>query len=180
LYTDRLILRDFEETDWLAVHEYGSDPEVVRYMLFAPNTEADTRDYISRKLTQQKEEPRRSYDLALITRREGRLIGACGIYVHSPQNREGWIGYILNRGFWGQGYMTEAAQRIVGFGFEELGLHRIYATCDPANVRSTKVMEKLRMRWEGHLREHQFAKGTWRDSLLYAVLENEWRDASQH
>jgi len=51
LYTDRLILRDFEETDWLAVHEYGSDSEVVRYMPFGPNTEADTRDYISRKLT---------------------------------------------------------------------------------------------------------------------------------
>jgi len=76
--------------------------------------------------------------------------------------------------------MTEAAQIIVGFGFEELSLHRIYATCDPANVRSAKVMEKLGMRWEGHFREHQFVKGTWRDSLLYAVLEHEWRGTNQH
>lgn len=88
-------------------------------------------------------------------------------------HREGEIAYALAKKFWNRGYMTEAANAIVAFGFEKLGLHRIYATCDPANTASVRVMEKISMKREGHLRAHRFAKGNWRDSLLYAVLNNE-------
>lgn len=52
LHTERLVLRDFEEADWEAVHCYASDPEVVRYMSWGPNTEEDTRGFIQRKLAE--------------------------------------------------------------------------------------------------------------------------------
>ena len=62
------------------------------------------------------------------------------------------------------------------FGFGELGLHRIFATCDPRNIGSRRVLEKAGMQCEGILREHKWQKGEWRDSCLYAMLEHEWRE----
>ena len=83
--------------------------------------------------------------------------------------------YVLNRKFWNKGYMMEVVKRVIHFGFSELGLHRIYATLAPENVASARVLEKAGMRREGHLREHRYIKGEWRDSLLYAILESDRR-----
>jgi len=110
----------------------------------------------------------------MILRAEGRLIGACSLAVGSGEHQEGWIGYCLRRQAWGQGYATEAARALLGLGFEHLGLHRIFATCDAANGASARVMEKAGMLPEGCLREHRMIKGCWRDSLVYALLDREW------
>lgn len=173
--TERLILRDFDEKDWQAVHRYASDPEVVRYMDWGPNTKMETKVFISRAIAYQKEKPRRNYALAIILKAEDRLVGGCGLHVVNLDNREGWLGYCLNRYFWRQGYATETAKALLRFGFQQLGLHRIYATTDPANMASVHVLEKIGMQREGYLREHKLVKGRWRDSLLYAILEGEWK-----
>ena len=76
---------------------------------------------------------------------------------------------------WGRGYTTEAARAMIDFGFRELGLHRIWADCDPRNVASWRVLEKLGLRREAHLRQNARIKGEWVDSLLYAILDREWR-----
>jgi RimJ/RimL family protein N-acetyltransferase len=176
IHTERLILRDFDKTDWQAVHVYASDPEVVRYMDWGPNTEEETKDFIHRSIASQKEKPRPNYTLAIILKAEDRLIGSCGLHVTNRDHREGWLGYCLNRHSWRQGYATETVKALLGFGFQQLGLHRIYATCDPANSDSAHVLEKVGMQREGHLREHKWAKDRWRDSWLYAVLESDWKD----
>lgn len=173
--TERLVLRDFEETDWEAVHAYASDPEVVRYMNWGPNTEEETKNFIQRAITHQKEQPRRTYTLAMVLKADGRLVGGCGIEVSNPDNREGWIGYCLNRNFWGQGYATETAKVLLEFGFNHLNLHRVFATCEPTNIASAHVLEKIGMQQEGRLREHKWAKRKWRDYLLYAILDYEWK-----
>ena len=175
LQTARLILRDFREEDWRDVHEYGSDPKVVKYMPFGPNTEDETKAFINRVLGNQKAQPRISYNFALINKLDDKLIGACAVNIKSVENKEGEIGYILNRRYWNQGYMTEAARKVVSFGFKQLGLHRVIATCDPANTGSYRVMEKIGMQKEGYLREYKLFKGVWRDFLLYSILEKEWQ-----
>lgn len=174
LETERLTLREFEESDLQAIQEYASDPEVVRYMEWGPNSEEDTRAFLERTLEQRRKRPRVEYGLAVILKSETKLIGSGGITIASSVHKEAELGYSFNRRFWGQGYATEAARAFVAFGFEELGLHRICATCAPANVASARVMEKIGMRREGHLREHRWIKGKWRDSYLYAILEQEW------
>jgi RimJ/RimL family protein N-acetyltransferase/GNAT superfamily N-acetyltransferase len=176
LQTERLILRDFQKEDWQVVHEYGSDPEVVKYMPFGPNTEEETKAFIQKTLAKQKEQPRLSFNFALVNKQDNKLIGACEIRIKSVENKEGEIGYILNHRYWNQGYMTEAAHAVMAFGFEKFGLHRIIATCDPANSGSYRVMEKLGMQREGCLREAKLFKGVWRDFLLYSILEKEWRN----
>jgi RimJ/RimL family protein N-acetyltransferase len=94
------MLRDFEEEDWKLVHEYALDPEVVRYLDFGPNTEDESKNFIQRALVHQKEKPRKDFTLAIVLRATNTLIGGCGIYVTSPDNREGYIGYVLNRNFY--------------------------------------------------------------------------------
>jgi RimJ/RimL family protein N-acetyltransferase len=174
ILTKRLILRDFEEGDWELVHQYASDPEVVRYVDFGSSTEEESKNFIQRTLAHQKEKPRKNFTLAIVLKATNTLIGGCGIYVSNQDNREGYIGYVLNRNFWGQGYATETAQALLEFGFNQLKLHRIFATCDPKNIASARVLEKIGMRREAYFREHKWAKGKWRDSLLYAILDHEW------
>jgi ribosomal-protein-alanine N-acetyltransferase len=168
---DRLVLRDLEESDWQAVHSYASDPEVVRYMDWGPNTEDETKNFIQRSIANQKEQPRRNYTLAIVLKLDSQLIGGCGVHLSDPDNREGWIGYCLNRHFWRQGHGTETARALLRFGFDQLNLHRIFALCDPGNIASVHVLENVGMQREGHLRERKLRKGKWHDELLYAILD---------
>ena len=64
---------------------------------------------------------------------------------------------------------------MLAYGFEELGVHRIWAHCVAENVASARVMEKIGMRQEGYLRESEWMKDRWWDTLVYAILEYEWR-----
>lgn len=171
-------MRELKESDWKAVHDYASDPIVVRYMDWGPNTKEDTENFIQRAIAAQKEQPRRNYTLAIVLRTEDKLIGGSGVHASNPDNREGWIGYCLNRFFWGRGYATETARALLEFGFAELNMHRIFATCDPANIASACVLERIGMQREGLLREHKWAKGAWRNSFLYAILDFEWKRQS--
>ncbi|HHY08477.1 MAG TPA: GNAT family N-acetyltransferase [Corynebacteriales bacterium] len=161
-------------SDWQRVHMYASDPEVVKFMEWGPNTAEESKDFVRMAIAIQKDKPRRHFDLAIVTGPEDCLIGGCGLYVTSSHNREAFIGYCLSRDSWGKGYATEAAKRLICFGFTQLRLHRIFATCDPLNVASAKVLEKCGMTPEGRLRENKLIGKKWRDSLLYAILEHEW------
>jgi RimJ/RimL family protein N-acetyltransferase len=179
LETPRLLLREFEGADWHAVQQYAADPEVVRYMTWGPNTEEETRAFLARTLAAQQSEPRVDFELAVIHKGEQRLIGGCRLHLTNPSHREAALGYGLERAAWRQGYATEASLALLAFGFEHVGLHRIFAICDPANTGSARVLEKIGMHHEGHLREHLRVKGHWRDSLLYAILEQEWQLATR-
>ena len=64
---------------------------------------------------------------------------------------------------------------LLGYGFETLGLHRIIATCQPENVASWRVMEKLGMLRDAHFRKvFPVDEATWLDEYLYAILEEDW------
>ena len=169
--TERLILRDFVPGDWKAAHEYGSDPEVVRFMPWGPNSPAQTKSYIRRVMGWACQKHRSKFELAVILKSEGKLIGGCGIRIQEPVLRTGDMGYCFNRNYWGKGYATEASKALIQFGFSELRMHRIWATCDTPNRASARVLEKVGMKREGHFRQDVLQKGVWRDSYFYAILE---------
>ena len=108
---------------------------------------------------------------------EGRVIGGCGLDITHLEWREGEIGYHLHPAYWGQGYATEAARALVGFGFEHLKLHRIVADCLAENPASARVMQKAGMQQEAHFRQNQWMAGRWQDTLAYAILASEWQRA---
>lgn len=175
--TADLALREFVPADWEAVHAYARDPDVVRYELWGPNTEAQTKAFIDSVIRSRGEVPRRAFELAVTLRSTGQLIGGAGLRIRDATHREGDIGYALHKAHWRQGLGTQVARGLVRFGFEQLGLHRIWATCHGENVASAKVLARAGMRQEGTLRAHRFQHGAWRDSLLFAILETDPRAA---
>jgi RimJ/RimL family protein N-acetyltransferase len=177
LETPRLILRDFLPTDVEAVHRYASDPRVVVYQDWGPNTLLETQDFIRRMLEINGSEPRLAFHFAVVLKDSGELIGGCSLWVPKLSNSEGLIGYVLHPDHWGRGIATEASRGLLRHGFTALQLHRISATCDPGNTASARVLEKLGMKREGHLREHIRTRDYWRDSLVYGILDREWDGA---
>jgi ribosomal-protein-alanine N-acetyltransferase len=172
--TKQLIIREFFSEDVKDVHIYASDPLVVQHMIWGPNSEQETRNYINLTIEQQRQVPRQVFEFAVVLKQTEQLIGGCGIHISEP--RQGEFGYCFNQLFWGQGFATEAAGAMLKFGFHDLSLHRIYATCRPDNIGSAKVMRKCGMIYEGHLREHMWHKGKWHDSYQYSILKNEFEN----
>jgi len=172
LTSERLVLREFVRNDFDGVHLYASDPEVVKFMPWGPNTRAETRRFIERNIQAQVVKPRTSYELAITI--DDELIGGCGLTIHSLSDKKAEIGYCLRRDMWGKGIATEVAGSLIRFGFEGLGLHRIRALCDTLNHGSYRVMEKNGMQREGVLRDEKRIRGEWRDSYVYSILEHEW------
>lgn len=174
LTTERLVLRDFVGSDWEAVLAYQQDPLYLRYYEWTSRTPEEVQEFIQMFLDQQKQEPRIKFQLAITLNPTGQLIGNCGVRRNSPDAHEGDIGYELDPRFWGKGYATEAARAVLHFGFTQLGLHRVSSWCVADNIGSAHILEKLGMRQEGRLREHQYYKNRWWDTLLYAILYDEW------
>ncbi|MEX0873927.1 MAG: GNAT family protein [Actinomycetota bacterium] len=173
--TDRLILRELRFDDWPSVLEYQSDPRYLEYYEWTERTPEAVQDFVRMLADLRREHPRTKYQLAIVPRPRGPVIGNCGIRMASPEAREADIGYELAPDYWGQGLATEAVRAMVNFGFTELGVHRIWSWCLADNVRSVRVLEKLGMKLEGRKRENEFFKGRWWDTLLYGILEDEWR-----
>lgn len=181
--TPRLILRELTEEDWRGVHEYASDERVVYYLNWGPNSEEETRDFVHRGIACQREVPRRCYRLAIVQKDDGAFVGLGSIKITYPHYGEGGLECVVLRSCWGKGYATEAMRALQRFGFDNLKLHRMFGVVDPVNVPTARVLEKNGFIREGHLREHKWIKGIWRDSLIYAMLEDEWaalRDELAH
>ena len=176
LRTPRLILREFRDDDLDAVHAYGADPEVSRYMVWGPNTLDDSRAFMARTLEAQRAWPRAAVNAAVVLADGGRLIGSAEFRVIDAENLTGEFGYSFHQDHWGQGYGPEAAAALIRQGFDAMGLHRITATCDVRNRKSWRVMEKLGLRREATFRKDVRVKGRWRDTYLYAILARERAD----
>jgi RimJ/RimL family protein N-acetyltransferase len=120
----------------------------------------------------QQQAPRRKFQLAITL--DGQLVGNCGIRRKDANDWEADIGYELAPAHWGRGYATEAARAMVRIGFDDLHLHRVSAWCIADNVASARVLEKAGLRLEGRLRQNEFFQDRWWDTLLYAVLSDDW------
>ena len=173
LTTERLVLRDFVESDWSAVQGYAADPEAIRYRPFGPCTDEETKDHVRELARQPKLPERQIYDLAIVRRVDGQLIGGCDIGRLENDPTEAAVGYGLSRAYWGQGYMTEAGRALLAFGFEQLGVERISANVDPENKDSVRVLEKLGMRCVRQGKE--WMKGRLCDVHHYLIGSDEWR-----
>jgi [ribosomal protein S5]-alanine N-acetyltransferase len=179
LTSKRIVLRDFTSADWPAVQAYADRPEVYRFQPWGPTTSDEAHGYVQTAIAQAQQLPRTDYQLAIVLVATGDVIGAGSLVIHSQLHRHGEIGYFLHPDYWGQGYATEVGRCLLGFGFRTLGLHRIIGTCDPRNIASGRVLERIGMHLEGRLREVMFLRDGWRDSLLYSVLEHEWHPSDQ-
>jgi ribosomal-protein-alanine N-acetyltransferase len=145
LETERLILRDFDVKDWDVLNAIVSDPEVTRFMHFASWDEVKRREWFARLVQDAGKQAREGYNWAITLRSNGMLIG--WFFIGGPPRDRG-CGYALDRRFWGQGYMPEAARAIFAYEFTVLGTLRIFAECETPNTASARVMQKSGMLYE--------------------------------
>lgn len=170
LVTPRLLLRELSDADHDGVHLPASDPEVTRYMNWGPNTPEETATFLAEAQRNAARVPRTHFNLAVVERAGGGLIGTVGLRVTVPEHHRAELRYMLARPRWGHGYGSEAAGAVLGFALDGLRLHKVAATCDPENVASARVLAKIGMRREGYLRQHLLIRGQWRDRLLFAAV----------
>lgn len=178
--TERLILREFVPEDWAQVLAYQSDPRYLRFYAWTTRTPKEVQTFVQMFVAQQREAPRSKFQLAVTLKDTHDLIGNCGVRLTDTSlgggdTREAEIGYEFAPDFWGKGYATEATQAMAAFAFDTLKIHRLSAHCIAENTASARVLEKLGMKREGRLREKEHFKGRYWDTLLYAILESEWR-----
>jgi RimJ/RimL family protein N-acetyltransferase len=178
LHTPRLILREFVDSDAALVHRFEADPAVVRYATHGVRSLADSIAFIQLARAEAQGKTRRVFEFALVRSEDGRLIGRCGMKLSDSEQSEAMLWYVLSREVWGRGYAAEAGRALLGFGFEDLRLHRIFVDIDPRNRASLRVAEKLGLRREGHFLEAAWVKGEWTDSIVFALLDREYRARS--
>ena len=172
-------LRSLEPGDIDAVHALISRMDVVRHMLLPLCSRAESEKFLRDSLLESPSSPWKSIVRAISDNPRGDLVGLCGVAILRGAE-EGEIWYLVEPESWGKGLATEAVKRLLDFGFGELGLHRIWATCLPENPASARVLEKAGMRKEGFLVKNLKIHGTWKSSLLYAILAEEWSRASSN
>jgi [ribosomal protein S5]-alanine N-acetyltransferase len=175
LLTERLALRWLTPADVPALYEIFSDAEVTRYWSSPPLSDlaaaeallAEIREAFARRTLFQWGIARRSDDL---------VVGTCTLAGLTAAHRRAELGFALGRVHWGRGYIAEALPALVGFAFDQLGLHRLEADVDPRNRASIRALERLGFRREGYLRERYHLRGEIQDALMYGLLRPEWND----
>ncbi|WP_409055059.1 GNAT family N-acetyltransferase [Streptomyces sp. SYP-A7185] len=170
----RLLLRELSIEDVDAVFAVYGSPEATQHLSFEPRNHADVGAIVARSVASATTTPRSEYALAVVERDSTELIGFGRLAMDPHQPRAATFGFALRPDVWGVGYGLETVRLLLGLGFEDLGLHRIWGARAPLNAASAKTMAAAGMSEEGTIREHILKAGEWRDSVVHSMLEREW------
>jgi ribosomal-protein-serine acetyltransferase len=100
---------------------------------------------------------------------------AGGIGLHADrENRSAMIGYWIDGEHEGQGLITRSSRALTDLAFRDLGMHRVWLSADARNTRSRAVAERLGFHLEGVHRGDSRRGDRFRDTVIYAILEDEW------
>ncbi len=171
LYTERLVLREFDLEDLDAFYEFGKNKNVginAGWEPFRNKREAEDILYSYMHM-----------DLlwAIALKEDNKLIGTIGLYNDTKRDTDDvrMLGYAIAEAYWGKGYAAEASKEVMKYGFDKLWLELISAYHYPGNERSRRVIEKLDFMFEGQLR---MAGTMWNgepvDYLCYSITKKEF------
>lgn len=171
--TKNLILRPLMTSDANDLFEFTSDPEVVKLtgMFKLQYNLQETVNYIEKVSENYKK--KLSVVWAVLHKPTKKVIGIFSIFSYIPPHSKAEIGGAGSRIFWNQGLGTEAAQAMISFGFEQMKLNRIQATCDPRNIVSKRLIEKVGMKYEGCLRQYYYLQNTFCDRYIYSIIKDD-------
>ena len=168
--TERLLLRAFKESDYDDLFEYLSQLENDEFEGYLGITYENSREHLKYRI-----ESDQFYAIELLD--SGKVIG--NIYCGKREYEAREVGYIINKLYQGKGYASEALSAVIENTFKE-GAHRVYAECDPRNMPSWKLLEKVGLKREAHFKQNiwshkdESGKPIWKDTYVYAVTEGDW------
>ncbi|MGM1046980.1 MAG: GNAT family N-acetyltransferase [Bacillota bacterium] len=174
LETERFVLRQLKQDDSREIFQYFSLDEVTKFYDLESFANIEQAEELIRRWNERFER-NQGIRWGITLRSESRVIGTCGFHGWMKNHYKAEIGYELTPEYWRQGYMTEVIQKIIEFGFNNLGLNRIEAFVEPENVGSRKVLEKIGLSEEGTLKEHFYWRNRFVDTVIYALLKKDYK-----
>lgn len=171
--TERLIIRRFEQSDYMDLYDYLSLPEIYAYEPGEPIDMVTAKD-----MATQRAQGNEFFAVELSETKK--MIGHIYFKQIEPLEWMTWeIGYIFNPSYQRKGFATEAVKAIVEYAFSNWNSHRIIAHCNPKNEASWKLLDKIGMRREGVLLKNIFfsrnedGQPNWQDTYEYAMLRED-------
>lgn len=164
--TERLILRNFEESDYADVFELLSQRKADVFEAYPDITYENGREHLAYRVQNDA-------FIAIELKAAGKIIG--NVYLGERPFAARELGYIVNKDYQRQGYAREAITAVLNAAFGD-GVHRVYAECDPRNECSWRLLESLHFSREAFFRKNVcFQKDpdgnpVWQDTYVYSLL----------
>jgi len=179
ILTERLVLRDLEASDAQRIFEYRSHPDVSRFQSWGTQSADVIRLYLRDRSQTEPGRPGSWYQIGIILRSSGELIGDCGFQVLEIEPRQAEVGIALAPEFQGRGYATETLRALLDYLLGALGKDRVFGSVDPRNVRSLRLLQRVGMRKEAHRVKSLWFKGEWVDDAIFAITASEWKSSNR-
>jgi ribosomal-protein-alanine N-acetyltransferase len=177
LKTEHLILRPLTLEDAPFIYQLAGRREIADTTISIPHpySEQQAREWISGHIEARAQ--LKGVVFAVELTHTNQLTGTIGLREIDQDHLQAEMGFWIGVTEWGNGYATEAAKRIIRYGFEELGLNRIHAHHMVRNPASGRVLEKSGMQREGLLRQRVRKWGRFEDVVILAILRTDWENA---
>ncbi len=172
LVTKRLCLRLWKKSDASKLVEMFDDKSISKfiYQVPYPYKKKDALEFLN---DYAKKKEHKAF--AIFRKKDNALVGAIALKDINKKLKSAAIGYSSHRKYRNKGYMTEAAKRILDYGFKKLKLNRIEIRCAKDNQASKKVINKLGAKQEGILRDECIVNGKFHDHLVHSILRKEYK-----
>ncbi len=170
LKTERLLLRQFIDSDLGNVFRGLSHPDIIKYYGVSYQTLEATKAQM--KFFADLEENETGIWWAVCSPDNKTFYGGGGLNSLSKEHKKAEIGFWLLSDYWGKGFMTEAMPLICNYGFNQLGIHRIEGIVETENLLCKKAMEKLQFVHEGTMKECEIKNGKFISLDIYAMLKS--------
>ena len=174
LETERLILRKFNENDYVGMYEnWASDENVTKYVSFNPHKDCnETKDFFKEWINDYNNG---SYNWVVELKENHEIIGNISVIEISKKHNNCELGYVFGSRFWGNGYATESLRTVLEFLLKECDFHLVEAKHHASNPASGKVMEKAGMKKDGVLRERRKNKiiNGYDDLVVYSIVKED-------
>lgn len=171
LATERLDLRELDESHVDSLYRVWTDPAVIKYLVLEPFVEVgQARGMVSllRDLY-----PNQGMRWAIVERSSDSIIGTCGFHRLSLEHQRAEIGYELDSKFWRKGFMSEAVGEVLNYGFDAMGLNRVEALVTAGNEGSAGFLRSVGFSLEGTLRQYELARGEFQDQWMFSLLRED-------
>jgi ribosomal-protein-alanine N-acetyltransferase len=174
IQTERLLIKKLDSQIMNEIFELNNDDEIKKIL------GVTDEEFIRQKKIHQKgyeSYNQKMLNFQIVEKESNTIIGNCGFHSWNPQHHRAEVGYALNSDeFKNKGFMKEALQKVIEYGFQELDLNRIEALIDENNTPSKKLLHHFGFTREGNLRGHYWVNGVFEDSVLYSLLKSEYKE----
>lgn len=181
LETKRLILREVKQRDQLSIRKNINNLKIARFMgsVSYPHSKKDADWFVNACIKDQKKKPRKVYNFGITIKPNNFVVGIVSFGDVDEFNKTARLGYWLGEDYWRNGYMFEAAKKLIEFGFNTLKLRRININAQTQNNPSNNLIKKLGFRHEGTRIKDNKVKSTGKivDTNVYGMLKEEWLKA---